>query len=86
MLHLLIGLCIGLLPALIVSLVITLKVNNESDLLRERLAAEEASKRHFMQLANNHEATIALMYQEQKRLEMKIALASQGMEARLIAA
>ena len=35
------GLCIGLLPSLIVSLLIICKVNGESELLRERLAAEE---------------------------------------------
>ena len=62
MLHLLLGLCIGLLPALTVALVIIRKVKGESTLLRECLAAEEASKRHFMQQASKHEATIALKH------------------------
>jgi hypothetical protein len=70
------GLCIGLLPALIVSLVIIRKVNGESELLRERFAAEEASKRHFMDLATRQEATIALMYAVQKRLEVENTLIS----------
>jgi hypothetical protein len=70
---LLIGLCIGLLPALIVSLVITRRVNADAALLRERLVAEEASKRHFMDLATKQEGTIALMHQEQKRLEVELA-------------
>ena len=43
MLHLILGLCIGLLPALIAALLIIRKVNGESALLRERLAAEEGS-------------------------------------------
>ena len=46
-------------------------MNGESALLRERLAAEEASKRHFMDLSAKQEATIALMHQEQKRLEVE---------------
>ena len=71
--HLLLGLCIGLLPALIVSLLIIRKVNGESALLRERLAAEAAEKRYFRELANMHESTIALLYQEQKRLEVELA-------------
>ena len=71
---LILGFCIGLLPTLIVTLLIIRKVNGESALLRERLAAEEASRRHFMQLANKHESTIALMHQEQKRLEVEITL------------
>jgi hypothetical protein len=70
---LLIGLCIGLLPALIVSLVITRRVNADAAMLRERLAAGEASKRHFMDLATKQEGTIALMHQEQKRLEVELA-------------
>ncbi|MCX8493355.1 MAG: hypothetical protein ORN23_03890 [Chthoniobacterales bacterium] len=80
MLHLLLGFCTGLLPALIVSLVIIRKVNGESALLRERLAAEEASKRHFMELANRHEGTVALFYQEQKRLEVELAHRFTGQE------
>jgi hypothetical protein len=68
---LLLGLCIGLLPSLILVFVMTRKVNRESALLRERLAAEEAAKRHFMDLSTRQEATFALMYQEQKRLEVE---------------
>jgi hypothetical protein len=71
---LLIGFCLGLLPALIAALLIIRKVNGESALLRERLAAEEASRRHFMDLATRQEATIALMYAEQKRLEVENTL------------
>jgi len=74
MIHLLLAFCIGMLPALIVSTVIVRKATGESELLRERLAAEEASKRHFMQLASKHEETIALMHQEQKRLEIECTL------------
>ena len=70
---LILGLCIGLLPSLIATYVIIRKVNGKSELLRERLAAEEASRRHCMQLANKHESTIALMHQEQNRLEVKLA-------------
>ena len=68
--QLLLSFCLGLLPSLIMALLIIRKVNADSALLRERLAAEEASKRHFMDLATRQEATIALMYQEQKRLEI----------------
>lgn len=68
------GLCIGLLPGLIVSLVIIRKVNAESELLRERLAAEEASKRHFRDLATRLEITVEKMHQEQKRLEVENTL------------
>jgi hypothetical protein len=77
---LIIGFCSGLIPALIVSLVIKRKVNNENALLRESLAAEEASKRHFLQQASQHEATISLMYQEQKRLEVELARREVGPE------
>jgi len=72
MIYILLGLCIGLLPSLIATFVIIRKVNGKSELLRERLAAEEASKRHFMDLATKQEATIALMHQEQKRLEVEL--------------
>ena len=72
--HLLLAFCVGLLPALVASLVITHRVNSDAALLRERLAAEEASKRHFMQQASKHEETIALMHQEQKRLEVENTL------------
>lgn len=65
--HLLLGLCIGMRSSLIATFVIIRKVNGKSELLRERLAAEEATKRHFIQLAYKHEATNALKYQEQKR-------------------
>jgi hypothetical protein len=67
------GLCIGFLPSLIVALMITRKVNGKSELLRERLAAEEASKRHFMQQASQLELTVERMHQEQKRLEVELA-------------
>jgi hypothetical protein len=70
---LILGLCIGLLPALIIALVTTRNSSSRIATMRERLAAEEASKRHFMDLTNRHEATIALMYQEQKRLEVELA-------------
>ncbi len=72
--HLLLSFCLGILPSLIVSLLIIRKVNGERELLRERLAAEEASKRHFMDLSAKQEATIALMHQEQKRLEVENTL------------
>jgi len=72
--HILLPFCLGLIPALIIALLIIRKVNGESALLRERLAAEEASKRHFMDLATRQEATIALMYAEQKRLEVENTL------------
>jgi len=72
--HLLLCLCVGLLPSLIAAFVIIHKVNCKSELLRERLAAEEASKRHFMDLATRQEATIAMMYAEQKRLEVENTL------------
>ncbi len=70
----LLSFCLGLLPSIIVALVIIRKVNGESELLRERLAAEEASKRHFRDLSANQEATIALIHQEQKRLEVENSL------------
>ncbi len=66
--------CLGILPSLIVAFLIIRKVNGESELLRERLAAEEASRRHFMDLSTKQEATIALMHQEQKRLEVENSL------------
>ena len=69
---LILGLCIGLLPGLISFIVIIRKLSSETSALRERLAAEEASKRHFMQQASKYEATIALMYHEQKRLEVEL--------------
>jgi hypothetical protein len=69
-----IGLCIGLLPSTITALVMTRKAAGETAALRERLAAEEASKRHFMDLATRQEATIALLYAEQKRLEVENTL------------
>ena len=71
---LLIGFCLGLLPALIAALLIIRKVNGESALLRERLAAEEASKRHFLDLATRLEITVEKMHQEQKRLEVENTL------------
>jgi mannitol-specific phosphotransferase system IIBC component len=73
MLHILLGLCVGLLPSLIATFVIIRKVNGKSELLRERLAAEEASKRHFMQQASQLELTVERMHQEQKRLEVELA-------------
>ena len=74
MTHLLLGLCIGILPSLLIALVIIRKVNGGSELLRERIAAEEASKRHFMELANRLEITVEKMYREQKRLEVENTL------------
>ena len=71
--QLLLSFCLGFLPSLIVALVIIRKVNGESELLRERLAAEEASKRHFMQQSGRLEITVEKMYQEQKRLEVELA-------------
>ena len=65
---LLIGICIGLLPSLITAVLITRKAKEESALLRERLAAEEASKRHFSDLANRLEITVEKMYQVQNQL------------------
>jgi len=46
------------------------KVTSESALLREHLAAEESSKRHFMNLVGKHEGTIALQTQEMHRKEL----------------
>jgi hypothetical protein len=66
--QLLLSFCLGLLPSLIVALVIIRKVNGESELLRERLAAEEASKRHFRDLANRLEITVEKMHQVQNQL------------------
>lgn len=74
MTHLLLAFCLGLLPSLIVALLIIRKVNGESELLRERLAAEEASKRHFRDLATRLEITVEKMHQEQKRLEVENTL------------
>ena len=73
MLQLLFGFCVGLLPALIVSLLVVRKASGESAAMRERLAAEEASKRHFMELSNGFEITIEKMHREQKRLEVELA-------------
>ena len=67
------GLCIGLLPSTLAALVMTRKTAGETAALRERLAAEEASKRHFMELANRLEVTVEKMYREQKRLEVELA-------------
>jgi hypothetical protein len=74
MYFLFLGICIGLLPSLIVALLIIRKVNGESQLLRERLAAEEASKRHFRDLVTRMEITVEKMHQEQKRLEVENTL------------
>jgi len=71
---LILGLCIGLLPCLIAALLIIRKVNGESELLRERLAAEEASKCHFRDLATRLEITVEKMHHEQKRLEVENTL------------
>lgn len=71
---LIIGFCSGLIPALVISLVISNKCFRVQIIMRERLASEEASKRHFMDLATKQEETIALMHQEQKRLEVEITL------------
>ena len=67
------GLCLGLLPSTLAALVMTRKASGETAALRERLAAEEASKRHFMQQTGRLESTVEKMYQEQKRLEVELA-------------
>jgi hypothetical protein len=67
------GLCIGLIPALVISLVISNKSSQVQTNMHERLAAVEASKRHFIDLATKRETTIALMHQELKRLEVELA-------------
>jgi hypothetical protein len=67
------GLCIGFLPSLIIALVTTRNSSSQIATMRERLAAEEASKRHFMQQASQLELTVERMYQEQKRLEVELA-------------
>lgn len=74
MLFPLLGFCLGLLPGLVIALIAIRKVNGESELLRERLAAEEASKRHFRDLATRLEITVEKMHQEQKRLEVENTL------------
>jgi hypothetical protein len=68
------SLCLGLLPGLIGSLLIICKVNGESELLRERLAAEEASKRNIRDLSTRLEITVEKMHLEQKRLEVENTL------------
>lgn len=68
------GICSGLLPALIAALVITRKSSAQVTAMRERLAAEEASKRHFIDLATKHEGTVALLTQELHRLEVENTL------------
>lgn len=70
---LIIGFCSGLIPALVISLVISNKCSRVQIIMRERLTSEEASKRHFMDLATKHEGTFALLFQEQKRLEVELA-------------
>jgi hypothetical protein len=72
----LVGLCLGLLPALIALLLIIRNMHGESALLRERLAAEEASKRHFMDLSARLEITVEIMHEDQKRLEVENTLIS----------
>lgn len=79
---LLIGLCLGFLPSLIVALLIIRKVNGESALLRERLAAEEASKRHFRDMANCLEITVEKMHQVQNHLVSE----NTGLSARIAVA
>jgi hypothetical protein len=73
MLQLLFGFCVGLLPALIVSLLVVRKASGESAAMRERLAAEEASKRHFRDLATRLEITVEKMHQVQNHLEVELA-------------
>ena len=70
---LIIGFCSGLIPALVISLVISNKCSRVQIIMRDRLAAEEASKRHFMQQASQLELTVERMDQEQKRLEVELA-------------
>ena len=71
MILLLIGFCVGLLPGLFIALITIYNVQEGSELLKERLAAEEASKRHFLDLSTRLEITVEKMYQEQKRLEVE---------------
>jgi hypothetical protein len=47
---LIIGFCSGLIPALVISLVISHKCSRGQSVMRERLAAEESIKRHFMEM------------------------------------
>ncbi len=85
MLFPLLGFCLGLLPSIVVALVIIRKVNGESELLRERLAAEEASKRHFRDLATRLEITVEKQYQVQKRLEVENSIhRSRALEAEAV--
>jgi predicted nuclease with TOPRIM domain len=74
MILLLIGFCVGLLPGLFIALITIYKMQEGSELLKERLAAEEASKRHFLDLATRLEITVEKMHQEQKRLEVENTL------------
>jgi truncated hemoglobin YjbI len=52
---------------------VSIPTGPEQTYMRERLAAEEASKRHFMQQASQLELTVERMHQEQKRLEVVLA-------------
>lgn len=74
MTHHLLFLSCGLLPGLLIAIIVFLRSGREQSRLRERLAAEETAKRHFMDLATKHEGTVALMYQELHRLEVEYAV------------
>ena len=65
------GLCIGSVIHIIGTLLIVHKANNTSALLRERLVAEETSKRQFMILANKLEETVSMMTQKLRHKELK---------------
>lgn len=70
----LLGFCFGLLPGILIALITSYNVKAGSELLKERLAAEEASKRHFIDLSTRQEGTVALLSQELKRLEVENTL------------
>ncbi|MEY2906983.1 MAG: hypothetical protein RLZZ408_1454 [Verrucomicrobiota bacterium] len=55
---LIIGFCSGLIPALVATLIITRKSSAQIAAMRERLAAEEASLRHFMEMGSLLKASL----------------------------
>ena len=63
----------GLLPGLLLAVAVSLNRGREQSSLRERLAAEMAMKRHFIDLATKHEGTVALLTRELHRLEVETA-------------
>jgi hypothetical protein len=82
MTHFFLGLCIGSMTFLIGTLLINRKTHSKNSLLCERLAAEEASKRHFMSQLNKNEGTLALLIQQlqQKELENTILRCKEPIE------